>query len=422
MKKGCMYSGIVIFALLSIALAYYFYQQNNKDPFIYKKVKPKIEDVLKKTVATGSVKPRKEVNIKPQVSGVVEKLYVEAGQLVSKGQKLAKIKLVPSEVNINNAQSSVELARIRYKESQRELERQKQVNTQNLDVNQSKLQYEVSKVEEERQKKLFNDGVISQQEYQNFKVDMDVKQTAYQNAQILSGNNLKQFTADVDIRKQELEAAINNLSLLREGATKNSRQVSNVVTSTVSGMILELPVEEGSSVIERNTFNEGTSIATIADMTSLIFEGKVDESDVGKLTEGMPLVLTVGAIVDEKFDALLEYISPKGVVEEGTVKFEIRADITPREDIFLRAGYSANADIILGKKEQVVTINERDVIYSNDSTFVEVATGDQEFEKREVELGLSDGIIVEVVNGLDTITEIKMRQDEKAEEVDEEEN
>jgi len=416
-----MYSGIVIFALLSIALAYYFYQQNNKDPFIYKKVKPKIEDVLKKTVATGSVKPRKEVNIKPQVSGVVEKLYVEAGQLVTKGQKLAKIKLVPSEVNINNAQSSVELARIRYKESQRELERQKQVNSQNLDVNQSKLQYEVSKVEEERQQKLFNDGVISQQEYQNFKVDMDVKQTAYQNAQILSGNNLKQFTADVDIRKQELEAAINNLSLLREGATKNSRQVSNVVTSTVSGMILELPVE-GSSVIERNTFNEGTSIATIADMTSLIFEGQVDESDVGKLTEGMPLVLTVGAIVDEKFDALLEYISPKGIVEEGTVKFEIRADITPRENIFLRAGYSANADIILGKKEQVVTVNERDVIYNNDSTFVEVATGDQEFEKREVKLGLSDGIIVEVISGLDTITEIKMRQDEKAEEMVEEDN
>jgi HlyD family secretion protein len=302
------------------------------------------------------------------------------------------------------------------------LERQKQVNSQNLDVNQSKLQYENSKVEEERQKKLFDEGVISQQEYQNFKVDMDVKQTTYQNAQILSGNNLKQFTADVDIRKQELEAAINNLSLLREGATKNSRQVSNVVTSTVSGMILELPVEEGSSVIERNTFNEGTSIATIADMTSLIFEGKVDESDVGKLTEGMPLVLTVGAIVDEKFDALLEYISPKGLVEEGTVKFEIRADITPREDIFLRAGYSANADIILGKKEQVVTVNERDVIYSNDSTFVEVATGDQEFEKREVDLGLSDGIIVEVINGLDTITEIKMRQDENSEETDDEEN
>ena len=225
-----------------------------------------------------------------------------------------------------------------------------------------------------------------------------------------SNNTLRQFEADLDIREQELIAATNNLQLLREGVTRNSSQVSNIVLSTVSGMILDVPVEEGSSVIERNNFNEGTSIAVIADMSNIIFEGKVDESDVGKLSEGMNLELTVGAIPNEKFGAVLEFISPQGLEEEGTVKFEVKAAINEQPDgVFLRAGYSGNGDIIIDKREQVVAVQERDVLYEDDKAFVEVVVGDQNYEKKEVDLGLSDGLYVEVTGGLDTLTQIKKR-------------
>ncbi len=237
---------------------------------------------------------------------------------------------------------------------------------------------------------------------------MNLRKAEYENAQILAQSNLKQFEAEVDIRQQELEAAINNLQLLREGATRNSKQVSNIVVSTVAGMVLDIPIEEGSSVIERNNFNEGTTIATVADMSALIFEGMVDESDVGKLNEGMPLELTVGAIENEKFAATLEYISPKGVTEEGTVKFEVRAAITPNEKIFLRAGYSASGDIILDRRDNVLAIKERDLIFEKDSTFVEVAVGEQEFQKRAVKVGLSDGIQIEVLDGVDSTTKVKV--------------
>jgi len=412
MNKGCLISTIVIVALLSAGLFYYFYEQNRKDPIVYDTTKPFVTSIVNKTVATGSIKPRQEVAVKPEVSGVVEELYVEAGDLVKKGQKIGKIKLVPSQVNINTAQSNVELARIRLKESERELRRQTDVNSGQLDVLDAQANFEDAQREEERQRRLFEDGVISEVTYNPFKLQVSLAKTRYENAKIASVNSLRQFEADLDIRKQELDAAINNLQLLREGASRKSKQVMNIVVSTVDGMVLDVPVEEGSSVVERNTFNEGTSIATIADMNNLIFEGKVDESDVGKLQEGMPLSLTVGALPGKSFDANLEHIAPQGIDEEGTVKFEVRAAITPVKDVFLRAGYSANADIILDKKEKVIAINERDLMFEEDSTtYVEVAVGDQEFEKRVVSVGMSDGVQVEVISGLDTLTNIKVVKD-----------
>ncbi len=410
MNKGCLLALASVIVVASIGLGIYFYKQSKRDPIVYQVEKPLVTDIIKKTVATGSIKPRKEVLIKPQVSGVVEELYVEAGEIVEKGQKLAKIKLVPSQININSAQSSVELARIRYDEARRELARQKEVFNKNLDVESARASFENAQKEEERQRDLYDSGVISEQEYNRFKLDLELRKTEYENAQIVSTNSLKQYEAEVDIRKEEMEAAINNLQLLREGASRNSRQVANIVASTVKGMVLDIPVEEGSSVIERNNFNEGSSIAIVADMNSLIFEGKVDESDVGKLKEGMPLELTVGAIENQKFDATLEYIAPKGVEEEGTVKFEVRAAIMPTKEVFLRAGYSANADIILNKRNEVIAIQERDVLFEEDTTYVEIKVGDQQFEKRLVELGISDGIQVEVVSGLDTTMQVKVQR------------
>lgn len=395
--------------LATIGLGAYFYQRSTKEAANYEVVHPEKTDIVKKTVATGAIRPRKEAMIKPQVSGVVDEIYVEEGELVTKGQKLARIKLVPSEVNINTAKSNVELARLRLQEAKRELERQRNLNQQQLDIEEARASFENAKQEEARQRGLFEDGVIAEQDYNRFKLDLELAKAAFENAKVVARNSVHQFETEVAIREQELQAAINNLQLLKEGASANSRQVANIVTSTLDGMVLDLPVEEGTSVIERNNFNEGTSIAVIADMNALIFEGKVDESDVGKLKEGMPLLLTVGAIDNQSFDATLEFISPKGEDEEGTVKFEVRAAVKPTEDVFLRAGYSANADIILDRRQKVLAIQERDIIYERDTTYVEVKTGDRAFEKREVKLGLSDGIKVEVLSGLDGSSEVKVQ-------------
>jgi len=409
MNKGCLIGLGAFLVIATIGLSVYFYQQNKRAPDNFETEKPVIADIVKKTVATGAIRPRQEVHIKPQVSGVVDELFVEAGQMVKKGAQLARIKLVPSEVNINSAQSNVELARLRLQEAQRELERQRDVYRKNLDVEESRVSFENAKQEEERQRKLLEEGVVSQQDYNRFKVDLEIRKAALDNARIVAANNIKQFETNVDIRRQELDAAINNLQLLREGASRNSKQVANIVIATLDGMVLDVPVEEGSSVIERNNFNEGTSIAIIANMDNLIFEGKVDEADVGKLRAGMPMELTVGAIESGKFEATLEFISPKGEDEEGTVKFEVRAAVKPTEEIFLRAGYSANADIILDRRQQVVSIKERDVLFESDSTFVEIKTGERQFEKRQVKLGLSDGIQVEVTEGLDTMQQVKVQ-------------
>jgi HlyD family secretion protein len=411
MKKGCLITAIVVLAILSIGLGYYFYDKSKEDPNTYETTKAEYVDIIKKTVAIGAINPRKEVLVKPQVSGVIDQLFVQAGDMVEKGQQIARIKLIPSQVNINSAQSSVELASIRLREAERELKRQKEVYSKNLDVDAAKNRYENAKREFERQKVLKDDGIISVQEYNRFELDLQVAKTAYENAKITSAGQLKIYESEVDIRKEELTAAQNNLQLLQEGATSNSKQVSNIVVSTLTGMVLDIPLEEGSSVIERNNFNEGTTIAIVADMNELIFEGKVDESEVGKLEESMSLELTVGAIEDVKFAAVLEHISPKGVLEEGTVKFEVIAAIQPGNDIFLRAGYSASGDIILEKKEQVLAINERDMIISGDSVFIEVKVGDQQFERRQIETGLSDGIMIEVLSGVDTTAQIKIIQD-----------
>ena len=409
MKKGCLIPLIGFLVIATAGLVYYFVQQGDRATENLAVEEPALRDLVRKTVATGSIRPRHEVMIKPQVSGVVEELFVEPGEIVTKGQRLARIKLIPSEININSAQSSVELARLRVSEAERELERQRSLREQQLDVEDARVRLNNAQQEEERARQLFEEGVMSQQDYQQIKRDYELNKAALENAEVVAKNELKRFETALDIQEQELTAAINNLQLLREGASRNSRQVANVVVSTVDGMVLDVPVEEGTSVIERNNFNEGTSIAIVADMDNLVFEGTVDESDVGKLKEGMPLVLTVGAIDRLTFDARLEYISPKGVDDAGTVTFEVRAAVTPTDDIFLRAGYSANADIILERRDQVISINERDVLYEDTGTFVEVESGDRTFKRQPVELGLSDGIYVEVVAGVDTTHRVRVQ-------------
>ena len=409
MKKGCFLSGLGILLISSIGLGCYFVQQSRSTKVNYNWNQPSYTDIINKTVATGTIKPRKEIGIKPQVSGVIEKLYVEAGTIVKKGQRLAKIKLVPSQVNINTAQSAVDLARIQLQQAEREWNRQNTIYSRGLDLENAKANLDNALKEANRNAQLYQEGIISEQEYNSSVLEKELKETDFQNAEIASKNILHQYESDVEIKRQQLESAINNLALLQEGASKSSNQIANIVRATVSGMVLDVQVEPGSSVIERNNFNEGTTIAVIADMNALIFEGKVDESDVGKLKIGMELELVVGAVENESFFANLEYIAPKGVDTDGSIKFAIRAAVQKKKQTLLRAGYSANADIILDKKINALTVKERDVIFEEELAFVEIKEADGEAAKVEVELGLSNGIDIEIVNGIDENTLVKVQ-------------
>ena len=348
----------IIFALAIIGSLFMLYKKSKEKDTIYKVQTPFISNLVKKTVATGSVIPRHEIAIKPQVSGIIDEIYVEPGEKIKKGDLIAKIRIIPDMIVLNSAES--------------------RLNKANILLEDAKLVYE-------RQKKVYEQGVIPDAEFQKVRIE-------YNSA------------------LEEVESAENNLQLIKEGITKKAGKISNtLIRSTIQGMILDVPVEVGTSVIQTNTFNEGTTIATIADMGEMIFEGKIDETEVGKIQEGMNLELTVGAIESEKFNANLEYISPKGVEENGTVQFEIKAQVTLREDVFIRAGYSATADIVLNRKDSVMVIPEGLLKFEKDtdSSFVEVETQPQLFEKRFVKTGLSDGINIEVISGLTMEDKIK---------------
>ncbi|WP_400193219.1 efflux RND transporter periplasmic adaptor subunit [Hymenobacter sp. B81] len=340
-------------------LGRYFYLQAHADPITYQTEKPFVADITKKTVATGSIVPRREVQIKPQVSGIVEELYVEAGQPVKEGQLLARIRTVANAGSVNSAQNQIQQARVALETSRQELE---------------------------RQRPLYEQKVIAQQEF-------------------------NRLLADVRAKQQALTAAENDLQIAQRGSSRNTGGATNLVRSTITGMLLDVPIKVGSSVVERNNFNEGTTIATVADMNSLVFEGKIDESEAGKVREGMPITLTVGAIEGKTFPATLEYIAPKGVTEEGAIKFQVRAQVRLQRGEFLRAGYSANGDIVLDQKKQVLAIKESLLQFgklNKDSVFVEVETAPQQFQKRLVKTGISDGINVEVVSGLSKADKLKV--------------
>ena len=402
--------GLGLIFITFIGTAWFLYDKGREKPVQYETSKPEVRTIIKKTVATGAIKPKKEVMLKSQVPGVVEKIYVTPGTEVKAGEKIAKIKLIPSPANINSAESSIEQLRLQLKEAEAELARQRRLNSSGAAVGDAQIALQEAEKELARQQPLYEEGIISEQAYRQLKANVATQKAILEQAQTSASSSLSQFELNVEIRREELQAAKDNLQILRDGASRKSKEVSNVITSTLSGMVLDIPVEEGGFVIESNSFNEGTTIASVADMNELEFEGKVAESEVGKLTEGMPLLITVGAIEDQKFDAKLSYIAPKGIEEEGSIQFEIKADVVPPEDVFIRAGYSANADIILGKRDSVLSVNERDIIFKGDSTLVEIETGEQTFEERLIEVGLSDGIYIEVKNGVTTSDKLKIQE------------
>ena len=334
----------------------YLYQKSEETPMVSTTSQAEKATIIKKTVANGSVVPRKEIAIKPQVSGILDEVYIVAGELVTKGQLLAKVQVIPDMANLNNAENRLKQAKIALNNAQQDFD---------------------------RQKKLFDDEVISSADFQRF-----------------------QLTYDQAV--QEKQASKDNLQIVREGAIQKSGGIQNtLIRSTVKGMILEVPVEEGYSVIEANTFNEGTTVCMIADMSDMIFEGKVDESEVGKIKVGMPLLLSVGAIENQQFDAILKYIAPKGVEENGAIQFDIKAEVKLQDSLFIRAGYSANADIILDRADSVMSVDEALLKFDDEGTYVEVEVGKESFEKRYLETGLSDGIRIEVLSGINWEDKIK---------------
>ncbi|WP_136466078.1 efflux RND transporter periplasmic adaptor subunit [Flagellimonas onchidii] len=357
MKKILKWVGLAVLVFGALWAATFFIKSNSKSAVTYETHKPFISSIEKKTVATGKVIPEDEIEIKPQISGIIDKIYLEEGVKVKAGDLIAVIKVVPNEQSLNQAAGRVRNAE--------------------LALNNAKIEYE-------RNKGLFEKGVISSQDFNN-------QQLTYDQAQ------------------QELKNSRADYQIIRRGSAGGSASANTNIRATVTGTILEIPVEEGDQVIQSNNFNDGTTIASIADLGKMIFEGKVDEGEVGKLELGMPLKISLGAIEDKEFDANLKFIAPKGVEEAGAVQFKIEGDVAVEDDFLIRAGYSANASLTLEKKDSILVIPEALLQFDKetDKPYVEIATGEQKFERRDIEIGISDGINVEIVSGLDESDEVK---------------
>lgn len=359
MKKFFKIALWVIVALLFVGPFVYLFINSRQKDAVYEVVTPTMSEVERTTVLTGKIEPRDEIEIKPQVSGIIAEINVEPGDQVTEGDIIAKIKIIPDESQLASARNRVNVAQ--------------------LDVDQKKTEYE-------RTKSLYEKKFESREKYEQ---DLN----AYNKA------------------LQELKAAEDNLSIVKDGVSKeNEQQSQTLVRATITGLVLEVPVKVGSSVIQANTMNDGTTIAKVADMSDLIFKGKIDETEVDMLTEGMPMHISIGAISDSNLDAVIEKISPIALDENGTNTFEIKAAITVDETMNLRAGYSANASVVLARASESITIPERILEFSGDSTFVYVMTDSvkHSFERVPVTTGISDGINIQVTSG-DITTSSRLR-------------
>jgi len=359
MKKGVT----IIILLLIVALfggaLYYLYQKNNQAPEEYTTENPTTETIVRKTVATGTIKPREEVEVKPNISGIIDKMFVKPGDSIKAGDMVAQLKVVPNITNLNTAKNQMRQAKI------------------NLDNERRVF---------ERQKELYEKKVISANDY-------DLAKNQFDNA------------------KQNLVAAEENFEIIQTGTTMDvGNAATTEIKATISGMVLSVPVKIGTQVIEANNFNEGTTLATIAKVDDMIFEGKIDESEVGKIEEGLPLEITIGALQGQKFEAILDYISPQGVEENSAVQFDIEGTLLNSDKLFIRSGLSANASIILEKAENVLAVKEGLLQFDRETKtpYVEIEKGEQQFERRDVEIGLSNGVHVEIKSGLSEKDKIKV--------------
>jgi HlyD family secretion protein len=364
---------LLIVGLLALVFVLkYFKDANSKDIEEFKSEEPFYTSINTKAVATGKLNPEEEIELKPQISGIVDEILVEEGDKVKKGDLIAKIRVVPNEQSLVSAQGRIKT---------------------------NKLSYDNAKVLYERNKELFEKGVVSQQDFENSE---------------LSFNQAK----------ENLAQAQNDYQIIKRGSISGGSSANTNIIAQISGTILEIPVREGDQVIQSNNFNAGTTIATIADMSLMIFEGKVDEADVGKLTEGKEIKVILGAIDDKEFPAKLTFVAPKGIEENGAVQFTIKADVTIDSVANIRAGYSANAEIDIESKDSVLAIREALLQYNRitEEPFVEVLEGEKKYKKQKVELGISDGINVEITEGVKEGDKIKVWNKATKDNEDEEED
>ena len=350
--------GFVLIALgLLFSIAYYI-KTNSRSAITYETEQLKYKTIEDKIVATGSVVPEDEVNIVPQISGIIQEIFVDEGDQVKAGDLLAKIKVIPNEQTLNSAEGRVKTNQIILQNSEKEYN---------------------------RNKKLFEKGIISEQDFNSIEL---------------------RYNQD----KQSLENAKSDLQIIRLGSIGGSALTNTNVRSTISGTILQVPVKEGDQAIEANTFNPGTTIATVADLNKMIFEGRVDEGEVSKLKTGLPLKIEIGAIEDKVYDAKLTLIAPKGIEVAGAIQFQIEGEVYLDDEYVIRAGYSANATIVTQTKENVLAIDEYLLQFDNKTkeAFVEIEISDQNFEKRQIEVGISDGVFAEVLSGVTINDKIKV--------------
>lgn len=372
MKKSIkIILGIVLLVLFVYVLKY-FKDSNTKDVVDYKTELPFYTTLDTKIVATGKLNPEEEIELKPQISGIVNTIYVEEGDLVQKGDLIAKIRVVPNEQALVSAQSRIKTA---------------------------KFSYDNAKTLFDRNKVLYEKGVISRQDFENNELSLNQAQENYRQAQ-------------------------NDYQIIKQGSISGGGSANTNIVAQISGTILEIPVREGDQVIQSNNFNAGTTIATIADMSKMIFEGKVDESEVGKLEEGKIITVVLGAINAKEFPAKLTFVAPKGIEENGAVQFTIKADVEVDSSSKIRAGYSANAEIEVESKDSVLVIKEALLQFNRvtEKPFVEVLNNNGTFQKKNVEIGISDGINVEIIDGIEDEDQIKVWNKASEENNDDEED
>ena len=359
MKKIFRFIIVALILLVFIGTFVYLYQRSLPELARYEEFTPKMDNIEKTTVITGKIEPRNEVNVKPQISGIISELTHQAGDNVAQGEVIAKVKVIPDMAQLSSAESRVRLAEINLKQAQ---------------------------VNYDREKNLYEQKLVSADEFDQ--ISQALKQA-----------------------KEEKNYAEDNLQVVRDGISRsNAKASSTLIRSTITGVILDIPVKEGNSVILSNTFNDGTTIATVANMNDLIFRGNIDETEVGRITEGMPMNITIGAIQNYQFEATLEYISPKATESNGANQFEIKAAVSKIGAERIRSGYSANAEIVLEGAENVLFIPESAIEFSGDSTFVYVIKGEGEnksYERKPVVTGISDGLMIEIKKGITTDDKIR---------------
>lgn len=371
MKKYFKYILMALVAVIFIGTFVFLYIKSQPQPEVYDEFTLQRMDIRKTTVVTGKIEPRNEVNVKPQISGIITEILKEAGETVQEGEVIAKVKVIPDMGSLSAAQSRLRLAEINRKQAQTDYD---------------------------REKTLFDKGLVAADEYD--KIAQALRQA-----------------------REEVDAAQDNLEVVRDGVSKsNASASSTLIRSTITGLILDIPVKVGNSVILANTFNDGTTIATVANMNDLIFRGNIDETEVGRLSTGMTMKITIGALQDLKFDARLEYIAPKATDQNGANQFEIKAAVNlPSNATNIRSGYSANAEIVLAEAKNVLAVQESAIEFDGDDTYVYVIKGEgdkQTYERRKVQTGISNGINIEIRSGVkpnERIRGPKMIATEKAE-------